>query len=150
MIRFCASEVSARNVNVLVWNLFFSLPLSHLFFFSTPHSRDHLWRGGAHRVENQHQGIQRQLLLWEVHLQKQPQHHLLRLRQQLLMAHQDPGEDSTPGSPRNTPLSPTKTSQFSKQMRPDGIAVLQNNRKKKVKVERSSLPCRAQGDFKCT
>lgn len=34
----------------------------------TTNSWNHLRRGGAHCVKDQHQGIQRQFLLWEVHL----------------------------------------------------------------------------------
>lgn len=65
------------------------------FFFLVPVwlSWHHLRGGDAHHSQDQHQGAPRQLLLREVQLQGSPQHHLLRLRVQLQLANQDPGEE---------------------------------------------------------
>lgn len=56
------------------------------------YSWNHLWWGGPHRLQDEHQRAPRQLLLREVQLPEQPQHHLLRLCQQLLLANQNPGK----------------------------------------------------------
>lgn len=61
------------------------------FFFLSPSG--HPDRGGdPHRLSEQHQGVQRQLLQRELRLPQQPEHNVLRLRQQLHVAHQDSSE----------------------------------------------------------
>lgn len=54
-------------------------------------SRHAGWRGDSHRVTEQHQGVQGHLLQRELRLPQQPEHNLLRLCQQLHLAHQDSG-----------------------------------------------------------
>ncbi len=58
------------------------------------YSWDHLWGRDPHHVQDQHQRVQRQFLLWEIQFSQQSQHHLLCICQQLLMANQNTGEDT--------------------------------------------------------
>lgn len=70
------------------------LYLNSSFAFMTLYSWDHLWGRDPHRVQDQHQRVQRQFLLWEIQFSQQSQHHLLCICQQLLMANQNTGEDT--------------------------------------------------------
>ncbi len=71
--------------------------LLHVVFscFSSPSSsfsRHADRRGDPHRLSEQHQGVQGQLLQRELRLPQQPEHNLLRLRQQFHVAHKDSGQ----------------------------------------------------------